>query len=185
MESEQNQMELKNDIENQNGTKLAELTIENIKIDAKQRKKIDKLVGEERQENFSNRCLRNNFFLLENILKKCGDSASSVEEKFYLIAEKLLEEQENTKKLQSTIKEMEKNAQNLIKQKDFAQNEYTKALLAKDKLENLCRELQKYNKTIKEENLMRIKDEEDKRKDITTKFQVKNKKNIKKNLLIF
>lgn len=88
------------------------------------------------------------------------------------MAEKLLEEQENGKKMQTSIKEMEKNAQNLAKQKDFAQSEYTKALLAKDKLENLCRELQKYNKTIKEENLMRIKDEEDKRKDISAKFQV-------------
>lgn len=105
-------------------------------------------------------------------MKKNSDSATSMEERFYLVAEKLLEEQENSKKMQSSIKEMEKNVQNLTKQKDFAQNEYTKALLAKDKLENLCRELQKYNKTIKEENLMRIKDEEDKRKEITSKFQV-------------
>lgn len=38
-------METKADIENENCQKLTELTIENIKIDAKQKKKIDKLVG--------------------------------------------------------------------------------------------------------------------------------------------
>ena len=45
MESKQNQIDSKNDIENENCTKLSELTIENIKIDSKQKKRIDKLVG--------------------------------------------------------------------------------------------------------------------------------------------
>lgn len=42
---ESKQIDSKNDIENDNCTRLTELTIENIKIDAKQKKRIDKLVG--------------------------------------------------------------------------------------------------------------------------------------------
>ena len=105
-------------------------------------------------------------------MKKVGLQTDSLEEKFYAVVQKLSQEQENSKKLQTTNKELEKTIINVNKQKDFAQSEYTKALLAKDKLESLCRELQKYNKSIKEENLMRIKDEEDRRKEITAKFQV-------------
>jgi hypothetical protein len=61
---------------------------------------------------------------------------------------------------------------NYKKQHDQMQNEVNKAMLAKDKLESLCRELQKHNKQIKEENVNRLKEEEERRKEISTKFQV-------------
>lgn len=38
-------------------------------------------------------------------------------------------------------------------------------------MESLCRELQKCNKEIKEESLLRIKEEEDKRRETQAKFQ--------------
>lgn len=144
-------VEQKVDVVSESANKLNEVTIEETNVDLKQRKKLDKLI--------------------DGLLKKSGQQNVSLEDKFYVVAQKLSLEIDNGKKLQTANKELEKTVGNVNKQRDFAQNEYAKALLAKDKLESLCRELQKYNKSIKEENLMRIKDEEDRRKDITTKFQ--------------
>ncbi|ETE71284.1 Beta-taxilin, partial [Ophiophagus hannah] len=66
--------------------------------------------------------------------------------------------------------ELKKQAQ-LIKEKDQLQSEHSRAILARSKLESLCRELQRHNKTLKEETLQRAREEEEKRKEITNHFQ--------------
>jgi hypothetical protein len=88
------------------------------------------------------------------------------------MAQKYVEMQDQNKKLQSSNKETERTIQNYIKQRDLIQADYNKSILAKNKLESLCRELQKHNRLIKEENLQRMKEEEEKRKEISAKFQV-------------
>lgn len=104
-------------------------------------------------------------------MKRNGGSAIAIEEKYYLLAQKFFDQQEQLKKVQGTVKDAEKQASLAVKSKEQAQADYTKALLAKNQLESLCRELQRVNKEIKEENLQRIKEEEEKRKEITTRFQ--------------
>lgn len=85
----------------------------------------------------------------------------------------------------------------LLKEKDQLQSEHSRAVLARSKLESLCRELQRHNKTLKvwqdlirclgfclrwtniylskplsqEETLQRCREDELKRKEITTHFQ--------------
>lgn len=59
----------------------------------------------------------------------------------------------------------------LKKEKEQLQQEYNKVVLTKAKLESLCRELQKQNKTIKDESFSRIREEEEKRKETQAKFQ--------------
>lgn len=59
-----------------------------------------------------------------------------------------------------------------MREKDQLQTEHSKAVLAKSKLESLCRELQRHNKAVKEESLARSREEEEKRKEVTAKFQV-------------
>ena len=49
--------------------------------------------------------------------------------------------------------------------------EYTFFTLIRSKLESLCRELQRQNKSIKEESLSKIREEEEKRKETQSKFQ--------------
>lgn len=61
----------------------------------------------------------------------------------------------------------------MIREKDQLQTEHSKAILAKSKLESLCRELQRHNKLVKDESLVRAKEEEEKRKEVTNKFQVR------------
>lgn len=57
------------------------------------------------------------------------------------------------------------------KEKDSLQQDYNKAVLAKAQLEKLCRELQKQNKAINEESLVKLKEEEERRKETQASFQ--------------
>ena len=85
----------------------------------------------------------------------------------------------------------------MAQHRDIIQNEYARANLAKSKLENLCRELQKHSKQVavgepalvggfrveaggvkfqpppppQDESRQRAKEEEDRRKEVSGKFQ--------------
>ncbi|KAF3831967.1 hypothetical protein GH733_000779 [Mirounga leonina] len=72
---------------------------------------------------------------------------------------------------QKKLKLLQKKQVQIQKEKDQLQSEHSRAILARSKLESLCRELQRHNKTLKEETLQRAREEEEKRKDITSHFQ--------------
>ncbi|XP_017349295.2 beta-taxilin isoform X2 [Ictalurus punctatus] len=59
----------------------------------------------------------------------------------------------------------------LVKQRDQLQLEHSQGLLARSKLEILCRELQKHNMTLKEDMLQKCQEDERKRAEITSHFQ--------------
>lgn len=59
----------------------------------------------------------------------------------------------------------------MMKEKDQLQGEHSRAVLARSKLEGVCRELQRHNKNLKEETLQRCREDDLKRKEITTHFQ--------------
>lgn len=73
-----------------------------------------------------------------------------------------------------TLEEL-REAQNMVekckKQVQAGQKDCNRMLLARDRLEGLCRELQKQNNAIKEESLLRRREEDEKRKQIAGKFQ--------------
>lgn len=71
------------------------------------------------------------------------------EDKFYALAQKYSELLDSNKQKDTQIKELQRTTSSALKQRDQSQQEYSKALLAKNKLESLCRELQKHNKAIK------------------------------------
>ncbi|KAK9237728.1 myosin-like coiled-coil protein-domain-containing protein [Lipomyces kononenkoae] len=66
-----------------------------------------------------------------------------------------------------------RRAELLQKEKDQARSEMTKALSVKEKLENLCRELQKENKRIKEESKKLAQSEQEKRHELSSNFESK------------
>jgi len=72
---------------------------------------------------------------------------------------------------QKQLKILQKKLLQVMKEKDQLQSEHSRAVLARSKLEGLCRELQRHNKTLKEETLQRCREDDLKRKDITTHFQ--------------
>lgn len=88
--------------------------------------------------------------MLEHLFKKSGLSQlSTLEEKFYALANKYSEIIEQNKTKENSYKELQKNFTLITKQRDQLQHDHSKALLARNKLESLCRELQRHNKAIK------------------------------------
>lgn len=47
------------------------------------------------------------------------------------------------------MKILQKKQTQLVQEKDHLQSEHSKAILARSKLESLCRELQRHNRTLK------------------------------------
>ncbi|KAH0622347.1 hypothetical protein JD844_024568 [Phrynosoma platyrhinos] len=93
------------------------------------------------------------------------------EEKLDILFKKYAELLEEHRTEQKKLKYLQKRQAQLIKEKDQLQSEHSRAILARSKLESLCRELQRHNKTLKEETLQRAREEEEKRKEITNHFQ--------------
>ncbi|KAL4717154.1 hypothetical protein ACJJTC_017041 [Scirpophaga incertulas] len=102
---------------------------------------------------------------------KSLNSLPNIEEKFSAVCKKYTLTAEENRKLQFYIKQSDKRYALLLKEKDQLQHEFNKTVLVKSKLENLCRELQKQNKAIKEESLLKIREEEERRKETQSKFQ--------------
>ena len=61
-----------------------------------------------------------------------------MEEKFYALAQKYVDSQEQNKKLILNSKDVEKTILNITKQRDQIQTEHGKTLLVKNKLESFC-----------------------------------------------
>lgn len=80
-----------------------------------------------------------------------------------------LEEHRNSQK---QMRVLQKKQSQLVQEKDHLRSEHSRAVLARSKLESLCRELQRHNRTLKEEGVQRAREEEEKRKEVTSHFQV-------------
>ncbi|XP_013915948.1 PREDICTED: beta-taxilin-like, partial [Thamnophis sirtalis] len=119
--------------------------------------------------------------LEKKILKGLGKEATlliqhltklnTAEEKLELLFKKYAELLEEHRSEQKKLKYLQKKQAQLMKEKDQLQSEHSRAILARSKLESLCRQLQRHNKTLKEETLQRAREEEEKRKEITNHFQ--------------
>lgn len=105
--------------------------------------------------------------LLMQSLNKLGTPEAKLEAIIKKHAE-LLEEHRSDQK---QLKVLQKKLLQVLKEKDQLQSEHSRAVLARSKLEGLCRELQRHNKTLKEETLQRCREDDLKRKEITTHFQ--------------
>ncbi|TSO25143.1 Beta-taxilin [Bagarius yarrelli] len=105
--------------------------------------------------------------LLMQSLNKLGTPEQKLEALIKKHAE-LLEEYRSDHK---QLKMLQKKLLQIMKEKDQLQSEHSRAVLARSKLEGLCRELQRHNKTLKEETLQRCREDDLKRKEITTHFQ--------------
>ncbi|XP_014066983.2 taxilin beta b [Salmo salar] len=105
--------------------------------------------------------------LLMQSLNKLG----TPEQKLEAIIKKHAELLDEHRGDQKQLKFLQKKLLQVMKEKDQLQSEHSRAVLARSKLESLCRELQRHNKTLKEETLQRCREDDLKRKDITTHFQ--------------
>ncbi|XP_032130500.1 beta-taxilin isoform X1 [Sapajus apella] len=106
-----------------------------------------------------------------NLLMQNLNKLQTPEEKFDFLFKKYAELLDEHRTEQKKLKLLQKKQIQIQKEKDQLQGEHSRAILARSKLESLCRELQRHNKTLKEEALQRAREEEEKRKEITSHFQ--------------
>ncbi|KAE8624425.1 hypothetical protein XENTR_v10005941 [Xenopus tropicalis] len=106
------------------------------------------------------------------LLMQTLNTLSTPEEKLTALCKKYAELLEEHRTSQKQMRILQKKQTQLIQEKDLLRNEHSKAILARSKLESLCRELQRHNRTLKEEGVQRAREEEEKRKEVTSHFQV-------------
>ncbi|XP_051949012.1 alpha-taxilin isoform X1 [Xyrauchen texanus] len=106
------------------------------------------------------------------LLMQTLNTLSTPEEKLAGLCKKYAELVEEHRNSQKQMRALQKKQTQLIQEKDHLRNEHSKAILARSKLESLCRELQRHNRTLKEDGVQRARLEEEKRKEVTSHFQV-------------
>ncbi|XP_078536819.1 alpha-taxilin [Lissotriton helveticus] len=106
------------------------------------------------------------------LLMQTLNTLSTSEEKLTALCKKYAELLEEHRTSQKQMKIMQKKQSQLIQEKDHLRSEHSKAILARSKLESLCRELQRHNRMLKDEGVQRAREEEEKRKEVTSHFQV-------------
>ncbi|NXN49995.1 TXLNB protein, partial [Rynchops niger] len=105
------------------------------------------------------------------LLMQSLNKLNTPEEKMDLLFKKYAELHEEHRAEQKKLKYLQKRQAQITKEKDQLQSEHSRAILARSKLESLCRELQRHNKNLKEETIQRAREEEEKRKEIANHFQ--------------
>ncbi|XP_076864607.1 alpha-taxilin [Brachyhypopomus gauderio] len=106
------------------------------------------------------------------LLMQTLNTLRTPEEKLAGLCKKYAELLEEHRNAQKQMRALQKKQAQLIQEKDHLRNEHSKAILARSKLESLCRELQRHNRTLKEDGVQRARQEEEKRKEVASHFQV-------------
>ncbi|KAG8587683.1 hypothetical protein GDO81_005751 [Engystomops pustulosus] len=106
------------------------------------------------------------------LLMQALNTLRTPEEKLAALCKKYADLLEESRNFQKQMKLLQKKQSQVIKEKVHLQSEHSKAILARSKLESLCRELQRHNKTLKEDNLHQARKYEEERKEATAHFQM-------------
>ncbi|KAM9669494.1 gamma-taxilin isoform 2-T2 [Dama dama] len=83
------------------------------------------------------------------LLMQALNTLSTPEEKLAALCKKYADLLEESRNVQKQMKILQKKQAQIVKEKVHLQSEHSKAILARSKLESLCRELQRHNKTLK------------------------------------
>ncbi|XP_068280031.1 gamma-taxilin isoform X1 [Nyctibius grandis] len=83
------------------------------------------------------------------LLMQALNTLSTPEEKLAALCKKYADLLEESRNVQRQMKILQKKQAQVVKEKVHLQSEHSKAILARSKLESLCRELQRHNKTLK------------------------------------
>ncbi|KAF3924631.1 Gamma-taxilin [Arthrobotrys entomopaga] len=122
---------------------------------------------EEEEEKAMARAVRKANKELADLVNNREDHLAKVE----AIQQKYSELFQEMKKLERDYNRARRRADQLQKEKDHNRSELTKANNMKNKLEQLCRELQKENRRVKDESKVKEQSEKDKREELSTKFE--------------
>ncbi|CAL8392144.1 unnamed protein product [Gadus morhua 'NCC'] len=99
-----------------------------------------------------------------NKLKSKDEKLDTLIQKYAELADVRRSDERKVGVLQQKVTRMQR-------ERDQLRSEHQRGVLARSQLEGLCRELQKHNKTLKEETLRRCREDEEKRKEVSSHFQ--------------
>uniref|UniRef100_T1PIR6 Myosin-like coiled-coil protein n=1 Tax=Musca domestica TaxID=7370 RepID=T1PIR6_MUSDO len=108
---------------------------------------------------------------IEEQILKTLEEAKTPEDKFQLLLSKYVESERLLRRSKQDTKALEKQLETVVREKENLQREYNKNVLMRDKLEEVCREQQKLIKSVKNESMQKIREEEERRKESQSKFQ--------------
>ncbi|TMW53849.1 hypothetical protein DOY81_001134, partial [Sarcophaga bullata] len=108
---------------------------------------------------------------LEEQILKSLEEAKTPEDKFQLLLSKYIESERTNRRFKQDLKVHEKQLETIMREKENLQREYNKNVLMRDKLEEVCREQQKLIKSVKNESMQKIREEEERRKESQSRFQ--------------
>lgn len=106
------------------------------------------------------------------VLMQTLNTLSTPDEKLAGLCKKYAELLGVHRDTQKQVRALQKKQNEVVQEKDTLRNEHSKAILARSKLESLCKELQKHNRSLKEDGVQRARLEEEKRKEVTSHFQL-------------
>nr|CAB3234999.1 gamma-taxilin [Phallusia mammillata] len=106
-----------------------------------------------------------------SLMMQALNSLQSPEEKIAALCKKYADLLEQQKIMQKQLKISQRKQSQSVKEKEQLQAESNKAVLAKGKLENLARELQKRNKALQEEQSRKSMEEVTLRQEMAANFQ--------------
>ncbi|KAK4468125.1 hypothetical protein MN116_008292 [Schistosoma mekongi] len=128
------------------------------------------LTLQDTEAQYNNKLKKKRIKFIDSTLRELPQNASN-DDKFEYICQKYYELHQELKENSLKNKQFEQNVQQIRIERDQLQNERNRLILQKDKLETLCRELQKQNKIIQEESLSRARIEDEKRREVSDHFQ--------------
>ncbi|KAM6964890.1 beta-taxilin [Aplochiton taeniatus] len=106
-----------------------------------------------------------------SLLMQSLNKLKTPQEKLDTVIKKYADMVEERRGEQRQLKFLQQKQGHMTKERDLSQTEHNRDVLARCQLEELCRELQRYNKTLKEESLQRSRQDEEKRSEISCHFQ--------------
>ncbi|KAH8381934.1 hypothetical protein KR009_001088 [Drosophila setifemur] len=109
---------------------------------------------------------------LEELVLKSLEECPSSEDKVKLLLQRQVESEKNVSQLAGELRVLQRHMEAQQREKEQVQRDLNKSVLMRDKLQEVCREQQRIIKSVKNESLLQIKVEEERRKESQNKFQL-------------
>lgn len=99
------------------------------------------------------------------------DEYETDEDKLRVLLQRHVDSEKNVSRLNVEMRNMQRQMEAQQREKEQMQRELNKSVLIRDKLQEVCREQQRVLKSVKNESMLQIKMEEERRKESQLKFQ--------------
>ncbi|EDV42922.1 uncharacterized protein Dana_GF16776, isoform A [Drosophila ananassae] len=108
---------------------------------------------------------------LEELVLKSLEECTTPEDKVKLLLQRHVDSEKNVSRLTGELRILQRHMESQQREKEQVQRDLNRSVLMRDKLQEVCREQQRIIKSVKNESMLQIKVEEERRKESQTNFQ--------------